>query len=367
MINYKSFDIKLAEIESRYTYKSDDIYYFNVHRPKNLILRLQRRVEYFDQKLVPVILKYALGEDVNSFEISKYFGTGHIIIFVNIKGDKKLVLRTNLFLSEPEHYMDMEQDFSNLYKSVGIPSTIILFSDTTRKVFPFDCQIMEYLSGKDLEQEWEGTKEEYDKISYQMGVNTAKLYNLPLKGWGRLRKDESGSIYGVKNSAYDYLTSYIVQDIEILKLFNFVSPSEIDILTQYFLGNTLKDLFSDEKQGYLLLHDPSDHNMRYEKDRISAVFDWENAVSYDPVCEVGSAPTWKTHFPRKEIMTKGFIDTLGYTPVNFKQKAAVHFLRKIVDKVQFALKGERLSQRHVDIFNQACKDNELLIESKIEI
>ena len=55
MIDYKSFDEDLLKLEANYSYKSDEVYYYNVHRQKALILKLQQRFDFFDYSTLPLI------------------------------------------------------------------------------------------------------------------------------------------------------------------------------------------------------------------------------------------------------------------------------------------------------------------------
>jgi len=369
MINYKKYSKQLTQLESNYTYKSDEIYYYNVHRPTSLVKTLQKRYEHFDYSLIPEIVEHALGKKVIDYHYKDNAGTGHLIIFVEVEGLGELVLRTNLSIDEVEEYMEFEKEFSELYEKTGIPSSKILFSDTSRKEFPFDYQIMEVLPGKDLYLEWEGTRENYENVVFQIGECIAREYKVPMKvkGWGRIKKDDNGDFVGTSDSLTSYLNAYLEHDLKVLELFEFISAEDSKKIQNYFESGELKELFSDMSHGYLVHNDPSDLNMRYEGDQFVSLFDWENAVIYDPICELGTAPTWSTVFPKKEKMVEGFISELGYKPDNLEKKMAVYFLRKIIDKVQFALRGERLAEKHIGYFKEGVADNGLNVKVLVEI
>ena len=52
-----------------------------------------------------------------------------------------------------------------------------------RGKFPFDFQIEERLIGQDIESYFHGTKEEYDRLSYELGEYVARIHSLMLKVW----------------------------------------------------------------------------------------------------------------------------------------------------------------------------------------
>lgn len=99
----------------------------------------------------------------------------------------------------------------------------------------------------------------------------------------------------------------------------------------------------------------------------AGLFDWENAVIYDPLCEIATAPTWTSHYPKADALKKGFLQELGFTPDNFDNKLTAHFMRKMLDKIQFALRGERLADKHINFFNEGCKRANLEIKINLEV
>jgi aminoglycoside phosphotransferase (APT) family kinase protein len=115
-----------------------------------------------------------------------------------------------------------------------------------------------------------------------------------------------------------------------LTLFALIDPNGIDQLRSYFNSPNLTSLFSDMQTSYFVHHDVADHNIRYLGQEIHALFDWENAVVYDPISDIGSAPTWKVHYPREAKLRAGFLAELGLKPNNFEAKVDVYFLRTML-------------------------------------
>ncbi len=363
MVDYLKFENELASLEAEYDYDQDGVYYYNVHRPSWLIRELQRRYNSFDYSLIPEIIRYALNEKVVNYRYTDHAGTGHLIIFVELGGKKNVVLRINPIESIIEKYMSFERDFADMYKKVSIPSSTILWSDISRKHFNFDIQIMEVLPGASL-YEFDGTESDYGKIAFQLGQMVAREYKVPMKGkgWGRITKNKRGQYVGTFNSPIQFLTAYLEHDLRILTLFGMIDPQGMNRIKEFFMSDRVARLFTQQSYGYLVHNDPSDHNIRYEGTEVVAIFDWENAVIFDPVCELGTAPTWTSAYPKKEKMIEGFVHELGYTPVGLEEKMAVCYLRKAIDKAQFALRGQRLAAKHVANFRNGVKLNQLTVE-----
>jgi|GEM_PF-520121 len=354
---------ELEELESTFSFASNEIYYYNTHRPTALVQKLQNRNDEFDPNLVPRIFESALHEQLETYQISKFMGTGHVIYFARTKSGKDLVLRATHGLPSPELYMEMEQWVIARYKEVGINSVEILTSDAGRKEFEFDYQIMRPLPGKDPEVEWEGSQEDYDQLSFNLGRMIARQYSLPAKGWGRWIQ-KNGQVEGALKSRSEYLNAYIEHDLGVLRLFDVINEQAADTLRVYFKSKDVEDLFSDTTQGYFIHHDVADHNIRYRGSEVVALFDWECAVVCDPVSDLAAAPTWKVQYPREKKLTDGFIAELGTIPDNLESKVAVYLLRTMLWKVAFALKGKRLAEKHVRFLRDAIARCGLSIEVK---
>lgn len=346
------------------SYNSNEVYYFNTHRSSKDVLALQKRYEMFGEiygeKTVVEIVGKVLNTKVLNIRQDGNFGTGHVIFFIETeKGN--FVFRANVGVLESEFYMDLEKYFNGIYEHANIPVGKVLYSDISRNVYDFDFQIMEVLPGKDLETEWTGTQEDYDKISFELGQIVARQYKAPVKGWGRFLNQKD--LQGAKENAFDYLVAYLNYDLEVILKARILSEIQVVEIRNFFVSSEF--IFDNLNQSYLVHHDLADHNIRYEKDKVVAIFDWENAVAFDPICELGSAPTWVCHYPRKEKMIQGFIfemKELGLViPEFFEEKIAIYFLRTMIWKIAFALKGGKLKERHINLINQAFKDCNMAI------
>lgn len=357
-LNYRQYDKQLRELDARYSFHPDEVNYFNVHRPKSLILKLQQRHALFDESVVQPIIERNFNKQVATFEVLTRAGTGHVITVVNTKDGEHIVLRTNMFLEFPEEYMEFEKYFVSHFKSLGIPVVNVYYADVSRKVYPFDYQIMDVLPGRDLGADWEGSREDYESICEQQGRYIAKLFRVPAQGWGRIKKDEKGNLYGIKSSLHEHLVTYLEHDLEVITLFGILSEHEISRIKNYFYSDTVTHILRSATS-HLIHNDPSDLNMRYEGDKLVAIFDWEHAIMFDPVSELGIAPTWKSAYPKKDAMIRGFLTELGEIPEYFEERMNIYFLRKMLDKVAFALKGERLSIRHLELLREGLQRNGL--------
>jgi hypothetical protein len=287
-------------------------------------------------------------------------GTGHIIYFVET--DKwPLVYRGTVWLEDAEYYMSLEEQFIQQCKEADIPTSNIIASDTSRSVYNFDYQIMSILPWSDLETERVGTKEQYDKISKELGKMAALEYKMPVQDRWRFTNSNTELIWA-KNTAFDYLTAYLDYDLWVIEANDILDAAACNYIKEFFQQH--KDMINEQQQAYLVHHDLADHNIRYDTDTysINALYDRENAVWFDPICEVWSAPTRSCHYPRLELMKAGFLQELWYVPPHFEEKINIYLLRTIIWKMAFAIKWNRFKLKHQQIMNTAIERNNLEID-----
>lgn len=347
---------------SKREYGSEDIYFYNVHRPAHTILQLQRKYDIFntlkDQVIWDIFQKH--GYTVTNIKRNENnYGTGHVIYFVETdKGE--FVYRGNIWLPDPEYYMSLEKQFTALAEKAHFPTWKIVAADSSRKEYDFDYQIMEILPGACLKTEWTWTKEQYDALSYDLGWFATLAYDMPVKGWGRFKNDTT-RLQGSKNIPFEYLSAYLDYDLAVIKKYNVFSEHACTRIEDYF--KSVKPIINEQQQSYLIHHDMVDHNVRYSKDlfKVLAIYDWENAVAFDPIASFNTL-TWQCHHPRWDMMKKWFRDKLWYTPKYFDKKIAIYILRTMLWKLSFALKGERFNEKHKKLMNTAFEMNDLQID-----
>lgn len=320
----------------------DDIYYPVAHRPQSEIDALKKRYEVFDTASIPVIFKKALGLTATTWTLPETWSTSHVVYIVETKErPDPLVLRANIGFVKPEAVLAVEKLITNRVKAAGIPTNSILHVDISRKFVPFDYQIQEMLTGHDLEDHFKGTKEQYDSMSFDLGVMVGKLHTLTVSGYGRFSWDGAakGKLAGAQKSWYEYVTLCLHDDVKFL-----VDQEVIDVRK----GDRIFTIFEEHKtllnlkQSCIVHHDLADHNIMFAGNRISGIFDWEAAVAGDCTLDLASCPTWKTHYPREEKLIEGF-RSVAPLPDHFKEKMNLYRLRTMLWKTVYAMRARILT------------------------
>ncbi len=332
----------------------DDIYYIVAHRDQVEIDSFKSRYDAFDTQVIAKIFSSLLHEKVLRFEQSKSWGTSHVVYFVWTKDRKKpYVLRANLGVNKiPEYVMKTEKMITDLVRKTGVPTNTVLHVDISRDTFPFDFQIQECLDGADVEHHFSGTKEEYDNISYTLGKYIAMYSKISFEKFG-LFDEKNAGLSGTKKSMYGYLTVKLDNDIEYLEKAGIITQDTSGKIPEIFYDH--KKIVNSDARGHLVHHDLADHNIFFKGNTITGIFDWETAVSADPVLDLASAPTWRTHFPREQKIIEGYLSVAGILPENFSEKMNIYRLRTMLWKMVFAIRMGIVNNTRVAKFNDALK------------
>lgn len=325
-----------------------DIYYAVAHRDQKEIDSFKGRYEAFDQSVIPSLFKESLNLEVTSVSRSTSWGSSHVVYFVTVKGSKNpLVFRANLgFNKKPEAVMKVEQLICLQVEKRRVPTNKVLYVDISRKSYPFDFQIQECLVGSDIENNFKGTRQEYDRLSYDLGTYIAMYSQIKFDKFGMFDEHEANhnNLRGTKKTFYEYLTLCLEEDLLYLVNAEVVSSQVRSNIIKVFEEH--KPLINTLTQGSLVHHDLADHNIFYDKNKITGIFDWEAAVSGDPILDLASCPTWRTFYPREEKLIEGYKSIMPL-PEFFNEKMNIYRLRTMLWKIVYAIR--------MDILNAARK------------
>jgi aminoglycoside phosphotransferase (APT) family kinase protein len=255
--------------------------------------------------------------------------------------EKLLVFRANLgFNSKPEVLMKVEKLVTDAVAKIGVPTNKILYVDVSRNTYKFDFQIEEMLEGDDLEDHFSGTKEAYDNMSFELGQLTAKIHTIQYPKFGKFNEVSAvkNILEGTKETFYEYLTTRLTHDLEYLVKAEVINTKKYDNIIKVF--EEYQSIINIG-QGVLVHHDLADHNIMFSDNKITGIFDWEACVIGDPVLDLASCPTWKTHYPREEKLLEGYF-FISSKPDHFEEKMNIYRLRTMLWKMVYAIRANIL-------------------------
>ena len=332
-----------------------DIYYTVAHRSQREIDSFKTRYEDFDQSVIPAIFENDLNLSVTQVRRSESWGSSHVIYYVQTKEKaEELVFRANLGVNpRPEIVMLVEQLVTDQVAAIGVPTNRVLQVNISRQNYPFDYQIQEKIVGNELEDHFHGTQEEYDAMSYELGILIAKLGELTYEKFGKFDEQviQKEILQGTKDNFYDYLITCLGSDLEYLRKAEILTKKQTDQVEKIFVG--YKEI-TQVGRGVLVHHDLADHNIMFADNKITALFDWEACVVGDPVLDLASCPTWRTHYPRKEKLLAGY-RSIRELPDNFQDKWDLYTLRTMLWKMVYAIRMDIVTDARVAKFKTALE------------
>lgn len=333
----------------------NDIYYTVAHRSQEEISSFKTRYQDFNQEVIPQIFKRDLGLTVTDWRQSDSWGSSHVIYYVSTKEkNKELVFRANLGVNpEPESVMLAEKLITDQVAEIGVPTNRVLEVNISRDKVDFDYQIQEKIVGQDLEDHFDGSKEEYDQLSYDLGALIARLAELEYEGFGKFDPEVvlSGQLKGTKLSFYDYLVTCLESDLKYLLQVELLSSQQLKQVEQTFEQH--RELV-DLETGSLIHHDLADHNIMFADNKITALFDWEAAVIGDSALDLASCPTWRTHYPREKQLLAGY-ESVKSLPENYQAKRDLYVLRTMLWKMVYAIRMDIVTPERAQRFKDALQ------------
>lgn len=331
----------------------DDIFYPVAHRPQELIDALKTRYEDFDELLIAAIVKDAIGLKVNQVTRSTSWGSAHVIYFLSFNNHRDLVFRANVSIPKPEVVMLTEKIITDLAASKGIPTNRVVHVDVSRAKYPFDFQIQEKLGGIDPEDEFKGTKDEYEQFTFETGQAIAKMAAIKLEGFGRFDEKlaKKGVLKGSKQQQSDYINVCLEEDVLSLQELKVITEKQVRVILNFFKE---RQQLINIKHGSLVHYDLADHNLRYEKGHLSGIFDWETAVVGSPIIDLASCPTWRSHYPKREKLLEGY-RSMAPLPDNFEVLEKIFLLRTMLWKMRYAIRADVLDEKRKALFEHTLK------------
>ena len=243
-----------------------DIYYPVAHRTQDEIDALKNRYKTFDETIIPAVMK-SNGFTSVSWTKPTTWGTSHVIYIVTVKEQKEpLILRANIG-GASEGMMVVEKLISREAMKLNIPVNEVLIADISRKQFSFDYQIQKKLKGKDIEDHFHGTRDEYDTLSFSVGKYVGQWGALSLSGFGRFDTASAmkGRLVGTKQSMYEYIIVRLDEDIRFLVDADLIDIAKADAILKLF--DQYKDPINADGVSTLVHHDLADHNIMFDGER----------------------------------------------------------------------------------------------------
>ena len=318
----------MATRKSIYYWKSD-----RPHAAANTQISQGDSREEIEQQLIPYFTEY-LGS--NDFSIAPAGGQGNHITYFLFHGETKYFVRLENG-PEKDNYMSVESEVIRKVSEVGVPVPDIHLTDTSRTDVPFAIQIMECIDDEDLNIADKRGELDVIGIADTLGQYIGLWQSIRPAKFGLFNHEilaKEGRLEGFHDTYDQYFLLNWDTHLVYLTDSGFISKkraSELSGLVDEFLP--LLQLH----EGCLVHKDLALWNVLGQTSKISAVIDWDDAVSGDPMDDLALLGCFHSG---EMVLTA--MD--GYTkkrplPPNYEQRFWLHLLRNIVFKSVIRVKG----------------------------
>ncbi len=310
------------------------IYYWKCDNPQS---DTEKRQSYFKEKYersdLPQMVEAAFVSVFNKTpeSIEPLRADGNHIAYIVSLGGTQFFFRADDGEGEDE-YLLAESRVMQLATEAGVPVPEVFHTDVSRSICPLRYQIMACCEDPCLNQyDRDGTLE-HDAIADQLGKYMRRLHSVRVDGFGFLNTDElkqSGRVVGLDASNGAYFNKCLDDHLGYL-----IAHSLIDEQTHA----NIRDVFEaqttvlDRPHGVLVHRDMALWNVLGTPSTITAIIDWDDAVSGDPADDIGMLYCFYGDAFMDRLLSSYWAP--NPVPPDFRHRLAVYWLRNMLWKTK---------------------------------
>ncbi len=308
-----------------------NIYYWKCDSPQS---EDDKRSLYFKDKYnIPGIEQHV--KDA----CSEYFGDaaasvkaagcdGNHFAYIVSRPEGKYFFRADSGSSQDE-YMLAEAVFMKLTADAGLPVPELYHTDISMERHPLRYQIMALAEGQALNYFHKNGSLDLDSIASQLGEILRRLHSIKLDGFGFMNTDElkKGNTICLDYAYKDYFYNCLDRHLFYLESKSLLASCDIADIKAVFKDN--ESLLKLEF-GSLVHRDMALWNVLGFRERITAVIDWDDAVSGDPADDIGMLGCfYDSEFIEQLLLSYDPEAKLG---ASFRRRITLHTLRNMLWK-----------------------------------
>jgi aminoglycoside phosphotransferase (APT) family kinase protein len=229
---------------------------------------------------------------------------------------------------ESDTHLDVECDVLAAVAESGIPVPRVLFCDTSRRQVPFAIQVITYYDTPDLNRLHRAGGLSIIPLAETIGRTMAQWQAVPVEGFGPFKKrGANGALIGYHPSYAQYFNLNLERHLHLLKEDCFLSNEEV-----IRIKRTIEDCSDLLKlDGGCLVHkDLALWNILGTTNSISAVIDWDDAISGDPTDDLSLLACF--HSADFLLPALRGYESVHPLPPQFPQRFWMHLLRNMIVK-----------------------------------
>lgn len=312
----------------------ENIYYWKCDSPAS---DEHKRLTYFKDKyerpgledMVRVACREAMGNEPEGLVPLRADGN-HIAFFVRY-GAREYLFRADDG-SGDDDYMLAESRVMQLAAAAGVPVPAVHHTDVTRSRCPLRFQVMDRVSEPSLNTHQRAGRLDLAAVALQLGQYLRRLHCVRLEGFGFINTERlarTGEVRGLDGRYPAYFNKRLEGHLGYLALHELLTEPVVAEIRE-LLRRHLPVL--ELSQGVLVHRDMAFWNVLGTPHRITAIIDWDDAVSGDPADDLGILHCFHDEAFMDRVM-EGYWGA-DRPPEGFQFRVWLHLLRNMLWKTQ---------------------------------
>jgi aminoglycoside phosphotransferase (APT) family kinase protein len=279
------------------------------------------------------LCRLLLGEGPASCRPLDQQGTFHALYRVALKRGGALIVRVNALGRLGRDFpLHLDRWAMGRLRSAGLPALRVLAVDTTRRLAPFDFEVMEEARGGSL-RDFDHDESRIRPLLRELGRLVAQVHAIGAEGFGWIDvaplvlDGPDAPAAGIFDAWRDYVRLNLDEHIGACVASGAISPDEARRVAGAFDAH---DALLVGVEPALLHGDLGNHNVFTDGRSATALIDWEDCLAGDPAFDVAF---WGTFHPddRRDSFLEGYRSARAL-PDDFERRYWLYYLRIALSK-----------------------------------
>lgn len=231
-----------------------------------------------------------------------------------------------------DDYMLAESRLMALAAAHGVPVPHVVHTDVSRQRCPLRFQVMEFRPEPNLNTYHQRGELDLTAVPRQLGQHLRRLHGIPLPGFGFMNTAvlaAEGRLQGLDSDYPAYFGKCLDQHLAYLGEHQLLPDSTLAEIRGVFAAQAPRLCLA---QGVLVHRDLALWNVLGTPAAITAIVDWDDAVSGDPADDLGMLACFYDEAFLAEVLT-GYWDRTP-SPPDFAARMWLHTLRNMLWKTK---------------------------------
>jgi fructosamine-3-kinase len=324
----REIDLFCSARQSSFLFKADlkienaEIHSLQKHKEAETLANVQN---------ITRLSRQFFGKNPHSVIPLSRYGTFHLLYRVLFSETESYVIRTSMSaypFRASDFYLDRWA--LNILKQQKLPALRIYDVDLSRAKYPFDYEIMAEARGS-LFNTLAIDYHDHSNIVTKLGFIISLLHKIKTAGFGlidirRVLSHQAGE--GLSNTWVDFVCRNLEEHLRTCCAIQALSLHD---------GQKIESMFENARpilksiQPSLLHGDLSNGNIFSDGREITAIIDWEDCLSGDPIFDIAFWGTFIGNDERRKSFLNGY-QSLQPLPVDFELRYWLYYLRIVLAK-----------------------------------